>query len=55
VQIQTLEEAVINDIPSELARHIRKIYVEFDFAHNPLAATHTHSEYGHIAPFHLQL
>jgi FkbM family methyltransferase len=54
VDIETLEEAVINNIPSELARHIRKIYVEFDFASNPLALTHTHRRYGHIAQFHLR-
>jgi hypothetical protein len=26
----------------------------FDFAANPLAVTHTHSQFGHIAQFHLR-
>lgn len=51
VDIETLEEAVVNDIPVELARKINKIYVEFVFATNPLAQTHTLSQYGDIAQF----
>lgn len=51
VDIETLEEAVVNDIPVELARSINKIYVEFVFGTNPLAETHTLSQYGDIAQF----
>jgi len=51
IDIETLEEAVVNDIPLELASKIKKIYVEFDFPTNPLAQTHTHSQYGIIAHF----
>lgn len=51
VDIETLEEAVVNDIPVELARNINKIYVEFVFETNPLAETHTLTHYGDIAQF----
>ena len=51
VDIETLEEAVVNDIPVDLARNINKIYVEFVFPTNPLAETHTLSQYGDIAQF----
>lgn len=51
VDIETLEEAVVNDIPVELARNINKIYVEFVFQSNPLAETHTLAQYGDIAQF----
>jgi FkbM family methyltransferase len=54
VDIETLEETVINDIPPELARHIRKIYVEYGFKTNPLAATHTHSQEFLVATFSLR-
>ncbi|MBW0015934.1 MAG: FkbM family methyltransferase [Mycobacterium sp.] len=54
VDIETLEEAVIADIPPALARKIRKIYVEYRFADNPLAATHTHRQYGGVAQFFLR-
>ncbi len=54
VDIETLEEAVIGDIPPSLARHIRKIYVEYDFGENPLAGTHTYAQYGQIAQFFRQ-
>ena len=51
VDIETLEEAVVDAIPVEAARKIRKIYVEFTFTHNPLAATHDLRQYGTIAQF----
>jgi len=51
VDIETLEEAVVNDIPVELARDIKKIYVEFVFETNPLAETHDLVQYGDIAQF----
>jgi len=51
VDIETLEQAVIEGIPPSLARHINKIYVEYVFGSNPLAGTHSHSQYGDIAQF----
>lgn len=51
VDIEGLEEAVIAGIPTSLARHIRKMYVEFVFDGNPLAETHTLIHYGQIAQF----
>jgi FkbM family methyltransferase len=54
VDIETLEEAVIGRIPPDLARHIRKIYVEGNFETNPLAASHTHSQQFFIARFFLR-
>jgi FkbM family methyltransferase len=51
VDIEGLEETVIGDIPATLARHINKIYVEFNFPTNPLAATHALTQYGEIAQF----
>jgi FkbM family methyltransferase len=51
VDIETLEQAVIAGIPPSLARRIGKIYVEYVFDDNPLAGTHSHSQYGDIAQF----
>lgn len=51
VDIEGLEEAVITGIPSTLARHIRKLYVEYVFDDNPLADTHSLTHYGQIAQF----
>ena len=51
VDIEGLEETVIGDIPATSARHINKIYVEFNFAANPLASTHALTQYGEIAQF----
>ena len=51
VDIEGLEEAVIAGIPETLASHIGKIYVEWTFSTNPLAATHTLVHYGKIAQF----
>lgn len=51
VDIETLEEAVIDAIPVDTARSIRKIYVEFTFARNPLEQTHDMHQYGTIAQF----
>jgi FkbM family methyltransferase len=51
IDIETMEEAVIADIPSELARHIDKIYVEYKFTNNPLAETHSLHQRGSIAQF----
>ena len=54
VDIETLEEAVVDAIPLDAARKIKKIYVEFTFTHNPLAATHDLRQYGTIAQFTLK-
>ena len=51
VDIETLEEVVIRSLPETLVRNINKLYVEYPFHDNPLAATHTHRQYGSIAQF----
>lgn len=53
VDIEGLEEAVIAAIPTTLARHIKKLYVEYVFDGNPLADTHALTHYGQIAQFTL--
>ncbi|MGB8406730.1 MAG: FkbM family methyltransferase [Mycobacterium sp.] len=53
VDIEGLEQAVIANIPVELARKIKKLYVEEIFETNPLAQTHSLVHYGGIAQFHL--
>lgn len=53
VDIEGLEHAVIDNIPVELARKIKKLYVEAIFETNPLAQTHSLAHYGGIAQFHL--
>jgi FkbM family methyltransferase len=54
VDIETLEQEVIEAIPLDLARRIRKIYAEYFFETNPLAASHSHSQEFLIARFHLR-
>lgn len=51
VDIETMEEAVIGDIPAALACHIDKVYVEYNFDQNPLVETHMLSQRGPIAQF----
>ena len=51
IDIETLEEAVTTRIPLEFAAKIKKIYVEFPFATNPLERTHTFRQYGTVAQF----
>ena len=51
VDIETLEEVVIRSLPETLVDNINKLYVEYPFHDNPLAATHTHRQYGSIAQF----
>lgn len=53
VDIEGLEEAVIDNIPVELARKIRKLYAEAVFETNPLAQTHSLVQYGGVAQFRL--
>jgi FkbM family methyltransferase len=49
IDIEGLEEAVVTAISPSLARHIHKIYIEWDFDESPLPETHTLVQYGHIA------
>ncbi|MGW0162685.1 FkbM family methyltransferase [Mycobacterium sp. NPDC003323] len=49
IDIEGLEAAVIANIPVDLARNIKKIYVEYLFDENPLAETHTLRHYGGIS------
>jgi len=49
VDIEGLEDAVVAGIPQSLARHIRKIFVEYIFDDNPLPDTHALIQYGVIA------
>lgn len=49
VDIEGLEQAVVQRIPSDIARRIKKIYAEHTFVANPLAATHTYRQYGSVA------
>jgi FkbM family methyltransferase len=52
--IEGLEGEIVADIPEDLARRIGKIYVEFVFDENPLAATHDFRQYGDIAQLTLR-
>ena len=54
VDIEGLEQAVVDDLPESVLRRIEKIYVEFRYDHNPLAATHGLRQYGDIAQFALR-
>ena len=54
IDIETLEREVTKRIPVDLARHVRKIYVENRFESNPLADTHVYRQYGSIAQFSLK-
>ena len=54
IDIEGLEAAVIGNIPVDLARNIKKLYVEWLFAENPLAQTHTLQHWGGIAQFTLK-
>lgn len=51
IDIETLEKAVTNRIPVELAAKIKKIYVEYTFTANPLERTHSFTQYGAVAQF----
>lgn len=54
IDIEGLEAAVIENIPVEQARKIKKLYVEYTFDRNPLAETHDYRDYGPIAQFTLR-
>jgi FkbM family methyltransferase len=51
VDIETLEEAVTSRISLDLARRIKKIYVEYKFQSNPLEKTHSFRQFGTVAQF----
>jgi FkbM family methyltransferase len=51
IDIEGLEREVTQQIPVEIARRIRRLYVEHDFASNPLAETHSYRQYGAVAQF----
>ncbi|MGK2865732.1 MAG: FkbM family methyltransferase [Mycobacterium sp.] len=53
IDIEGLEAPVIGNIPVDLARNIKKLYVEWLFDENPLAETHTLAHWGGIAQFTL--
>jgi FkbM family methyltransferase len=51
VDIENLEQEVVQRIPQELAKKIKKIYAELEFKDNPLASTHSLKQYGVVAQF----
>jgi FkbM family methyltransferase len=51
IDIETLELAVTERIPQDLARQIRAIYVEYPFRSNPLSRTHSFIQHGSVARF----
>ena len=53
IDIEGLEATVVGNIPLEMARKIRKLYVEGIFETNPLPQTHSLVHYGGIAQFRL--
>ena len=53
IDIEGLEETIVQNIPLEMARKIKKLFVEAIFETNPLAQTHSMIHYGGIAQFAL--
>jgi FkbM family methyltransferase len=51
IDIESLEEEILAAIPRDLLRRIRQIFVEYDYARNPLALTHDYLQDGSIARF----
>jgi hypothetical protein len=51
VYIEGLEREVTERNPVDIARRIRRLYVEYDFGSNPLAETHSYRQYGAVAQF----
>lgn len=51
VDIETLERQVVERIPVALAERITRVFVEYQFASNPLARTHQMRQYGSVARF----
>lgn len=51
IDVETLEPQIIARMPVDIARKIRRIYVEYQFSSNPLAKTHTYHQYGSVAHF----
>jgi FkbM family methyltransferase len=55
IDIEMLEREILAALPYELLSKIRKIFIEQTFASNPLAATHSHIQYGAVAQFFLRM
>jgi FkbM family methyltransferase len=51
IDIETFEKALTERIPLETVGHIKKIYCEQIFPHNPLERTHRLRQYGNVAQF----
>ncbi len=54
IDIETLEKAVTERIPVDLARQIRSIVVEYPFTANPLAQTHNWTRKNNVTTFTLK-
>jgi FkbM family methyltransferase len=51
IDVETLERQLTERLPRETSQRIDRIYVEHNFAANPLEATHTYTQYGSVARF----
>jgi FkbM family methyltransferase len=51
IDIESLEEEILGAIPQDLLRRIKQIFVEYNYARNPLAFTHDYVQDGGIAKF----
>jgi FkbM family methyltransferase len=51
IDIESLEEEILAAIPQDLLRQIRQIFVEYDYARNPLPLTHNYVQDADIARF----
>jgi len=54
IDIEALESEILRSIPEKLLVKIKRIFVEFYFAINPLAVTHNYIQYGSVAQFYLK-
>ena len=54
IDIESLEEEILAAIPQDLRRRIKQIFVEYNYARNPLALTHNYVQDGGIARFGLR-
>ncbi|MFC1575187.1 FkbM family methyltransferase [Gemmatimonadota bacterium] len=54
IDIESLELDVLESIPEDVLRRIRKIYVEYRFRENPLETTHHWTQYGWVGQFSLR-
>lgn len=51
VDVETLEREITERIPADIARRIKRIYVEYPFGGNPLETTHAYRQYSSVAQF----